>query len=213
MSSYSIGAMNQLGDALQKVGFTNEQITALRSDSDRLEMLRFVIEGKAGFFLNLHTVNLSVFPTLPKKWDKRQMSAQDQHDAPVWSIREHFMGDEEFILPSSRLCLINIKQSSPDFLRQIGELKAEIKDSVLANSILLDYLLEHPWLIPSDWKGKRVIFFGTEYKEYVSVDLSSSTSCYYRCLWYSEKDCAWGWSDCELIEGCSENDYALVISE
>jgi hypothetical protein len=44
-----------------------------------------------------------------------------------------------------------------DLLKELGE------ESVL-NANVLDYLLLHPEIIPEDWKGKYVYFWGTIYE-------------------------------------------------
>ena len=46
-TQYSIGSMNQLADALGKVGFTLKEITMLRSDQERLRLIREVLYGQS----------------------------------------------------------------------------------------------------------------------------------------------------------------------
>ncbi len=42
-------------------------------------------------------------------------------------------------------------------------LRKELKDKRVANACLLDFLLAHPELIPSSWKGNVIYFWGTIY--------------------------------------------------
>lgn len=44
-----------------------------------------------------------------------------------------------------------------------NKLREKLSTNVL-NANVLDYLLEHPHLIPEDWKGKVVYFWGTIYR-------------------------------------------------
>ncbi|NQV12854.1 MAG: hypothetical protein HQ530_00945, partial [Parcubacteria group bacterium] len=46
-SQFSVGMMNQLGDSLEAAGYTSEDVTMLRSDVERLRMVKKVLDGEA----------------------------------------------------------------------------------------------------------------------------------------------------------------------
>ena len=65
------------------------------------------------------------------------------------------------------------------------KLRKQLKDKPILNANVLDYLLAHQELIPEEWKGKRVYFWGTVYR------YSDGHLCV-RCLgWHGR---TWGWS-------------------
>ncbi len=41
---------------------------------------------------------------------------------------------------------------------------AQLKDQPVLNAAVLDYLFDHPELIPPDWEGRFVFFWGTVYR-------------------------------------------------
>jgi hypothetical protein len=65
-----------------------------------------------------------------------------------------------------------------------GDLRKELEDKPVLNATVLDYLLKHPKLIPEDWKGKYVYFWGTIYRD-------SDGSLYVRFLYWDVG--VWDW--------------------
>ena len=58
------------------------------------------------------------------------------------------------------------------------------------NANILDYLLAHPELIPEEWKGKYIFFWGTIYR------LSDGRLCVRYLIWNgSEWDWSYDWLD------------------
>lgn len=69
----------------------------------------------------------------------------------------------KFIWGPSRVSLyLSERQKSGPYAG--WQLEDELKDKPVLNANVLDYLLAHPDLIPEDWKGKRVYFWGTIYQ-------------------------------------------------
>ena len=83
------------------------------------------------------------------------------------------------------------------------ELQKKLANLPVLNAVMLDWYLAHPELIPEDWKGKYVFFWGTIYRN------SDGRLCV-RCLhwdgsqWYW--DCSWLGSDFD------SSDPAVVAS-
>jgi hypothetical protein len=45
-----------------------------------------------------------------------------------------------------------------------NDLRKELANQPVFNANILDYLLAHPELIPEEWKGKYIFFWGTIYR-------------------------------------------------
>jgi len=77
----------------------------------------------------------------------------------------------------------------------------ELKDKPVFKANVLDYLRAHPELIPEDWKGKAVFFWGTIYRNRGG----------YLCVRYLYRDGGrWGWHCLWLDGGWSSDDPAAV---
>ncbi|MDP6571570.1 MAG: hypothetical protein QF747_01905, partial [Patescibacteria group bacterium] len=84
-----------------------------------------------------------------------------------------------------------------------NELRKELESQPALPANLLDYLLEHPHLIPEEWKGKYVFFWGTIYRG------SGGLLCV-RCLgWYGV---GWFWSCGWLDFGWDGSNPAAVLA-
>ena len=46
-----------------------------------------------------------------------------------------------------------------------NKLRKELANKDVLNANVLDYLLAHPELIPEEWKGKLIFFWGTIYRD------------------------------------------------
>jgi hypothetical protein len=73
-----------------------------------------------------------------------------------------------------------------------GFASSDIQGSILRtgkqrlNAIVLDYLLKNADLIPNEWKGKYVVFWGTVYRD--------AEGLYVRCLHWCEDGWSWFYS-------------------
>lgn len=67
----------------------------------------------------------------------------------------------------------------------------ELEDQPVLNANVLDFLREHPELIPDEWKGKFTFFWGTIYR-HRDGDL------YVRCLYWDGGRWDWG---CDSLDG------------
>ena len=81
------------------------------------------------------------------------------------------------------------------------ELRERLKRKPVLNTMVLDWLLEHPDEIPPEWKGKAVFFWGTIYRH------SVGNLCV-RCLYWNGSE--WDWSYDWLDDGFDSDDPALV---
>ncbi|NQV12831.1 MAG: hypothetical protein HQ530_00815 [Parcubacteria group bacterium] len=93
-------------------------------------------------------VNLSADPFLPTDWE----------------ILEHHK-DGQFEFDPNKVALYLGKYQRPGSLMDSYELREELENRSAFNANLLDWLLEHPQLIPREWRGKQVFFWGTVYRD------------------------------------------------
>ena len=165
-TTYSIGAMNQLGDALENAGFSTEDVTKLKQFSN-LKGFKDVLNGKAEISYPEHLIDCDSAPFIPNGW----------------SVEEHKKGGFFKFDPAKISLYLSKKQKKGS----IGghDLRKELSDKPVMNANVLDYLLAHPELIPEEWKGKYIFFWGTIYRR------SVGSLCVRFLYWHGSK---WYWS-------------------
>ena len=149
MSTYSIGQMNQLGDALELAGFTPDEVTKLRN-SRILPEVRSVLLGQAEIVIPEHVIDCDADPYIPNGWS---LEEHRRGGAFTWD-----KGAQENALYLSK------KQKGGKWMEGTKLCKELANESVL-NANVLDYLLLHTHLIPEEWKRKYVFFWGTIYRD------------------------------------------------
>jgi len=99
-----------------------------------------------------------------------------------WSVEKHQLGGLWEFNPAK----ISFYQSSRQIKGSIEghKLRQELTNKPVLNANVLDYLLDHPELIPEDWKNKRIYFWGTIYRD-------SDGDLYVRQL--DRDGSKWGW--------------------
>lgn len=118
-----------------------------------------------------------------------------------WTVEEHRKGPKKFVWDASKVSLyLSEKQKSG--LIKGNELRKELANKPVLNANVLDYLLAHPELIPEEWKGKYIFFWGTIY-------LGSDGFLRVRCL--SWGDDRWYWVGHWLEDGW-DDDYPTAVS-
>lgn len=178
---YSIGQMNQLGDALEGAGFTPDDITKLRSFAD-LSALKGVVMGLARIVVVKHIINCDADPFLPENWKAESHKRGGQLEWDPAKVRLHLSPDQQ----GSKYIEGN-------------KLRKELESESVLNANVLNYLLAHTELIPEEWKGKYVFFWGTVYRFSVG-HLSVRALC-----WDGSQ---WSWDYCWLDSSFDSNDPA-----
>ena len=178
--------MNQLGDALEGAGFTPDDVTKLRS-SPSLADIKLVLLGRATIQVIQHLIDCDADPFVP----------------PNWKVEQHIKGGQFVFDPASVSLYLSKKQQNGNTI--LGDdLRKELRRKKVLNANVLDYLLAHPELIPEEWRGKYVFFWGTIYR-------SSRGNLCVRCLCFS----GGGWrSNYDWLGGrwCGSNPAALRAS-
>lgn len=182
---YSVGSMNQLGDAFEAAGFTAEDVVKLKQYKN-LKGIKDILFGIAEIKYPEHLINCEADPFIPEGW----------------SVEKHRRGGLfKFDDPAKISFYLSKKQKKGDY--SVGnDLRKELKNMPVLNANVLDYLLAHPELIPESWKGKAIFFWGTIYR------YSSGSLCV-RCLsWFGSK---WSWGRRLLVyDFDSSNPAALA---
>lgn len=126
----------------------------------------------------------------------------DPHVPENWKVEEHIKGGELTWNPEKITLYLSDKQKGG--VIEGNKLRKELKGKPVLNANVLDYLLKNPHLIPDEWKGKYIFFWGTIYRR-------SGGSLYVRCLCWGGG--SWGWSYRWLVRDWGGGSPAAVLAE
>ena len=164
---YSVGQMNQVGDALEAAGYTPDEVTKLRSSPLSLADFKLVLLGRATIQPIKYLIDCDADPFLPNGW----------------TVESHQKGGQFVFDPAKVTLHLSKKQQSGGAI--VGnDLRKELRRKPVLNANVLDYLLKNPHLIPEEWKDKYVFFWGTVYRY-------SNGLLYVRYLYF--RGGRWGW--------------------
>jgi hypothetical protein len=170
---------DQIGKLYRK---TNEVIRRINEgtityDTSLEVMQKIIIEGKSSNHLRVingqaeinmieHLIDCDSTPFIPNGW----------------SVEEHKKGGFLKFDPAKISLYLSKKQKKGS----IGghDLRKNLADKPVMNANILDYLLAHPELIPEEWKGKYIFFWGTIYRR-------SDGRLYVRCLDWDGSEWVW----------------------
>lgn len=131
----------------------------------------------------VHTVDLDADPYVPNGW----------------SVEEHKKGGR-FVWDKEKVKFYLSQKQQGGYI--IGnDLRKELADKPVFNACLLDFLFAHPELIPEEWKGKAVFFWGTIYRD------SDDRLCVRYLYW---DDGRWDWNYYWLDSGWNSCSPAVV---
>lgn len=181
-TKFTVGQMNQLGDALEGADFSADDVTKLRNYPE-LKSIKNVLLGRAKIVMVEHVIDCDADPYIPDGW----------------KVEEHIKGGQ-FTWDSRKVELF-LSQKQKKGSMGGNELRQELKGKPVLNAIVLDYLLAHPELIPEEWKGKYIFFWGTIYRH------SDGGLCVRYLSW---DDGQWGWGYFWLGSGWDDYDPAAL---
>ncbi len=148
MSEYTQELMYRLGQALQQAGFTRVEISDLIEDPLLLKQLLSVLHHLSEIVPKEYVIDCDAEPRVPNNLTLVEHRSLGQL---VWN-------------PTQVKLMQSAKQQADQFVT--GFKLAELMSRRLAlNANVLDFLLDHPYLIPRVWQGKRIYFWGTVYNE------------------------------------------------
>jgi len=179
-----VGLAYKIKQALSRNGVTDVVDLDWLATSDNIAKMRRVRLGYDEIVTPEHVVDLDADPFIPDGW----------------TVEEHQKGGQ-FQWNAANVALHLDKCQKNGKVINGNKLRKELAKKSVFNANVLDYLLAHPHLIPEEWKGKFVFFWGTVYR-------GRSGGLYVRCLtWDGGR---WYWSFLWLDGGWNGNDPALV---
>ena len=170
---YSVGQMNQLGDALEAAEYTPDDVTKFRS-SQSLADFKLVLLGRATIQAIEHLIDCDADPFVPSGW----------------TVESHQQGGQLVFDHAKVTLYLSNKQQNGGYITGY-DLRKELRSKPVLNANILDYLLKNSHLIPEEWKGKYIFFWGTIYR-------GSDGDLCVRYLCFSVGRWGWGcrWLDC-----------------
>jgi len=161
------------------------QVEAVMNKLGGMEGVEKFLRGEVEVRVTKHLINCSADPLIPNNW----------------TVEEHQKGGEFEWNPDSLTLYLSEEQKQKWVTGRT--LREELKGKPVLNACVLDYLLAHPEIIPKEWKGKAVFFWGTIYRDsggYLSV-------CY--LCWSGDR---WDWDRSWLGEDWGAAGPALLLA-
>lgn len=155
---------SELKHAFKRNGWTNEDIKKLTT-GDILAKHLSVLKGTHKIVINNeHTVNLGIeyFDSLCDEdapaQNIKSLYVKEHHGSEVARIRNH---NGDLYINDRKVVLFHSKKRKPRMTITAYKFLEEISDKQALNVNVLNFLLEHPGLIPENWKHENVLFPGT----------------------------------------------------
>jgi len=173
-----VGQANKIKLAARRAGATENDITRLCRGKMLAKILP-VLRGLAAVNIIEHCINFDASPTVPEGFE----------------VVEHIKAGQ-LKFDSTKIILMTPKTEfngvifGKPYQDQIKELSKRRK-IIACNANLLDFYLANPLIIPDEWKGKSIVFWGTIYENW--------SGRYVRCLvwngkrWVETWGCLDGW--------------------
>ena len=154
------------------------QIEAVVNRLGGMEGVQRFLAGLSEIVVVKHLIDCDADPFLPEGWKVESHKKGGNFEWDPTKVRLHFSENQK-----NGKCI------------QGHKLREELVNEPVLNANVLDYLLAHPELIPEEWKGKYVYFWGTIYRSSVG-GLCVRALCWDDGRWYW--GCRWlgyDWGD------------------
>lgn len=175
----------ELDHAFERNGWSPQDVKKL-SSGDLLASVRQVVLGHAVIKIVDHVIDCDAAPFVPDGW----------------KVEEHQKGGQlKWDAAALQLFLAEGQQNGNAL--EGNKLRKELASKPVLNANVLDYLLANPHLIPEDWKGKAVFFWGTVYR------FSGGHLCVRYLYWRGAR---WGWRVSWLVRGWDGDDPAALLA-
>jgi len=160
-----LGMLTLADQVRRELGVSDELFHRLATEDGREDWKR-LFTGMSDTTSKKHLIDCDTLPFIPEGWE----------------VVEHQKGGTFEWDPSKVELYLCAEQQEGSI--EGHELRKKLEGKPVMNACLLDYLLKHPELIPEEWKGKYVFFWGTIYLEPIG-DL------FVRCLYWGGG--GWDW--------------------
>tara|TARA_B100002051_G_scaffold172700_1_gene163298 strand:+ start:315 stop:890 length:576 start_codon:yes stop_codon:yes gene_type:complete len=144
----------ELDHAFERNGWTPAEVKKL-SQGDMLATVRRVLLGDVEIITPEHIIDCDAKPHVPDGWS----ILSDDGQLPN-RVRGAFKWDKE----SQKNALHRDKGQKNGKRIKGYKLRKGLANKPVLNANVLDYLIAKPHLIPEEWKGKAVFFWGTIYR-------------------------------------------------
>ena len=194
----SIGA-----DTVKLAGLQIDQLQKLRNNQFTLEQFEWwlklskdvrerymqpdfldVVRGVSQIVAIGHVIDCDVDPFVPDDWKVESHKKDGSFEWDLAKFKLHLSPNQK-----DGKCI------------EGNKLKEELEKELTLNANVLDYLLAHTELIPEEWKGKYIYFWGTIYR-------GSDGALYVRYLYWDGS--RWGWRCGWLDSGFRDRGPALL---
>ena len=146
-SQFSIDLMHKLAITAARAGAESQDFTDLVQSEELFHRVLAMVRGN-------HVINLDAIPLIPKGWSiKPEDQIPGQRRTGLWKWRKEQV---KLSLPAYRGGINWIRDE---------KFKDNLENKPILNANVLDYLLANPILIPAEWKGAPVFFWGTIYRD------------------------------------------------
>ena len=143
----SAGQVHELELAIDRAGQWNAALVKRMCEGDQLVHIREYLLNLAEIKPIEYLIDCDADPFVPKDWE----------------VVEHQKGGRFKLDPKKVKLYLSKHQKDGGVIR--GEnLRKELAGKPVLNANVLEYLLANKHLIPEEWKGKLVFFWGTIYR-------------------------------------------------
>lgn len=178
-SEVSCGLAHEVAITLAKAGWEVTDLDALAKNEECCREILPFLRGNAKITIVEHVIDCSVAPFCPEKWEVLP---------PEEQISTRLQGQLKWNRENQKTALyLSEKQTTGEKWIEGNKLRKELAGQVVLPANVLDYQLANPNLIPEEWKGKAVFFWGTIYRD-------SDGGLYVRCLCWGGSRWNWGYS-------------------
>ena len=142
-----VGQANEIKLAARRAGATNADLKLL-SEGDTFAKILPVLRGLAEVTITKHIIDLDADPMIPNGW----------------TVEKHTKGGQFKFDPRQVVLYLDKEQQDGGVI--VGnKLRQKLEGKGVYNANLLDFYLANPQLIPEEWKGKFIFFWGTIYRD------------------------------------------------
>lgn len=143
-----VGQANELKLAFRRAHFSNAQIKTLSEGLFLRDVLK-VINGEAEIKLKDHIIDGSCDPCIPDGFKI-----------------EYHKKNGLFKFDTAKISLYLSLEQKRNYYIIGNDLRKEVAQKKIANANVLDHLILHQELIPEEWRGKAIFFWGTIYRRH-----------------------------------------------
>mgnify|MGYP001572432894 CR=1 FL=1 len=181
----SFEIFKRLADEVLAQGGGDDDLRRVLNDDIVVRDMVSVLRGSVVVQAIEHLVNCDVHPHIPSGWSLDGKGTEHRKGGIVKLERRG-----EDLYANGRKIELFLAEGQKGIIEGYVLRKVLANEPVL-NANVLDYLLEHPELIPESWKGKYVFFWGDVYRVSDGL-LCVRYLCWlgggwrWRCLWFDD---------------------------